>query len=117
MGFSNWRMRIENVDHSRWLIQKSGDRLFVRRQGSRGFWIVRFRSRHYSAILEEQLQSQGVLFTVKHSQRGRDGIQLPGDGCHYLPKEVIQFRNRGERIQASPKGFIRFSQLGRSLLG
>ena len=91
--------------------------MFVRRHGSRGFWIVRFGRRHDSAALEDELQSQGVLFEVKHSQRRRDGIQLPGNGSHHLPKEIIQFRDRGERIQTSPECFVRFRQLGHSLLG
>src|SRR5271169_6451718 len=105
-------MRTENTDDGRWLVQKSGDTAFVERQGSEIFWMFRFGWRHHSTVLEKEFQGQRVLLEVKNSQRGRDGTQMPADGRHHLPKEIIQFRHRGKGIQASPKGPVCFCQFG-----
>src|ERR1700739_941916 len=95
-GFRYWRVWIENTGDSRWLVQKSGGTLFDQRQRPPAFGKFRFGRRHHSAILEEEFQSQGVLLEVQHSQRRRDGTQVPCDDSHHLPKEVIQFGYRGK---------------------
>src|SRR6201987_6367749 len=102
-GFRYWRVWIENTGDSRWLVQKSGGTLFVQPQRPPAFGKFRFGRRHHSSILEEEFHSQSVLLEVKHSQRGSDRPQLPGDRRHHLPKEIIQFGHRGKRVQTTPK--------------
>src|SRR5260221_14554372 len=111
----HWRMRIKRTRDSARLIQIKDETLFTERHVPPFFGILCFVRGHYSAILEDQLQRQGVLLEVTHSQRGRDGTQLPGHGSHYLTKKVIQFAHRGKRIETSAKCFVRSPQLGRTL--
>src|SRR5882762_818598 len=111
-----WRMRIKRTRDSARLIQKKFETLFNQRHVPPLFGILCFVRGHHSAILEDQLQRQGVLLEVTHAQRGRDRTQLPGHGSHYLTKEIIQFAHRGQRVETSAKCFVRSPQLDRTLL-
>jgi hypothetical protein len=69
-------------------------------QGSPAFRIFRFGGRHHSTVLKEEFHRHGVLLEVKQSQRGRVGTQLPCNGSHHLPNEVIQLvRSSPARVQ------------------
>ena len=59
-----------------------------------------FGGRHHSTVLKEEFHRHGVLLEVKQSQRGRVGTQLPFNGSHHLPNEVIQLvRSSPARVQ------------------
>ena len=67
------------------------------RQHSR---IFRFGGRRHSTILKEEFHRYDVSLEVKQSQRGRVGTQLPCNGSHHLPNEVIQLvRSSPARVQ------------------
>ena len=54
----------------------------------------------HSTVLQEEFHRHGVLLEVKQSQRGRVGTQLPCNGSHHLPNEVIQLvRSSPARVQ------------------
>jgi hypothetical protein len=76
------------------------------------------RSLHFSSSWHWRFQIHYLLLSleIKHSQRGSYRPQLPRDRSHHLPKEIIQFGYRGKRIQASPEGFVCFSQFSGALL-
>src|SRR5260370_4139784 len=91
------RDRFSWIRHSahRDAVSQRGKAFFLKGDRPPRFWITNFLGRHDSAVLENELEIQSVIFKVTQSQCRRGGSQFASYRGHHSTNGLVPLRYTG----------------------